>query len=173
MPVAIWVDVGKSLILTPVSRIVGGQPAAQHAWPWQVGLVSRQKTTSPNTTAPFCGGSLVSRAAVVTAAHCEQRVARFLVVVGDHDLATMDQGQRSIEPETWVSHPNYDARCHEICIAVTMSQPRLLHQVALTLLSPLACTSPPSLYREDMLTERMVCAASPGKDSCQVGTLLL
>ena len=100
--------------MTPVSRIVGGQPAAQHAWPWQVGLVSRQKTTSPNTTAPFCGGSLVSRAAVVTAAHCEQRVARFLVVVGDHDLATMDQGQRSIEPETWVSHPNYDARCHEI-----------------------------------------------------------
>ena len=109
-----WVDVCKSMILTPVSRIVGGQPAAQHAWPWQVGLVSRQKTTSPNTTAPFCGGSLVSRAAVVTAAHCEQRVARFLVVVGDHDLATMDQGQRSIEPETWVSHPNYDARCHEI-----------------------------------------------------------
>ena len=53
------------------------------------------------------------------------------------------------------------------------SQPRLLHQVALTLLSPAACTSPPSLYREDMVTERMVCAASPGKDSCQVGTLLL
>ena len=53
------------------------------------------------------------------------------------------------------------------------SQPRLLHQAALTLLSPLACTSPPSLYREDMLTERMVCAASPGKDSCQVDTLLL
>ena len=102
------------MILTPVSRIVGGQPAAQHAWPWQVGLVSRQKTTSTNTTTPFCGGSLVSRAAVVTAAHCEQRVARFLVVVGDHDLATMDQGQRSIEPESWVSHPNYDARCHEI-----------------------------------------------------------
>ena len=102
------------MILTPVSRIVGGQPAAQHAWPWQVGLVSRQKTTSTNTTTPFCGGSLVSRAAVVTAAHCEQRVARFLVVVGDHDLATLDQGQRSIEPESWVSHPNYDARCHEI-----------------------------------------------------------
>ena len=108
------VDVCESMILTPVSRIVGGQPAAQHAWPWQVGLVSRQKTTSPNTTTPFCGGSLVSRAAVVTAAHCEQRVARFLVVVGDHDLATLDQGQRSIEPESWVSHPNYDARCHEI-----------------------------------------------------------
>ena len=51
------------------------------------------------------------------------------------------------------------------------SQPRLLHQVALTLLSPLACTSPPSLYMEDMLTERMVCAASPG-DSCQVDMLL-
>ena len=60
----------------------------------------------------------MSRAAVVTAAHCEQRVARFLVVVGDHDLATMDQGQRSIEPESWVSHPNYDARCHERYLAI-------------------------------------------------------
>ena len=50
------------------------------------------------------------------------------------------------------------------------SQPRVLHQVSLTLLSPAACSSPPSLYMEDMVTERMVCAAGPGKDSCQVDT---
>ena len=44
------------------SRIVGGQDADQHEWPWIVSLEKSGKH--------FCGGSIISEKVVLTAAHC-------------------------------------------------------------------------------------------------------
>lgn len=46
-------------------RIVGGEEAKPHAWPWQALLYCS------NGTFPYmCGGSLVADKWVITAAHC-------------------------------------------------------------------------------------------------------
>lgn len=45
-------------------RIVGGQEAQPHEYPWHVGVDVR------NGREPFCGGSLISSRSVLTAAHC-------------------------------------------------------------------------------------------------------
>jgi hypothetical protein len=47
-------------------RIVGGQEARPHEFPWQVYL----PVTRPGGHIFFCGGSIVSRRHVLTAAHC-------------------------------------------------------------------------------------------------------
>lgn len=46
-------------------RITGGAQATPHQFPYQVGLII---ITSKGIT--FCGGSLISRTTVLTAAHC-------------------------------------------------------------------------------------------------------
>lgn len=49
------------------SRIVGGEIASNRDWPWQVGLQAE------NDDFIFCGGSLIDREWVITAAHCIYR----------------------------------------------------------------------------------------------------
>jgi len=50
------------------SRIVGGEPAAFAAWPWQVGILD---ASAPDSYfAQFCGGTLIAPGVVLTAGHC-------------------------------------------------------------------------------------------------------
>lgn len=46
-------------------RIIGGQEAWAHSWPWQVSLQF--------ATMPACGGAIIGPLWVVSAAHCFKR----------------------------------------------------------------------------------------------------
>merc|ERR1711962_954511 len=65
---------------TQSDRIVGGQEAEQHEYPWQVGLVSRNGKT------PWCGGTLISDRHIMTAAHCTagKTPASIQILLGEH-----------------------------------------------------------------------------------------
>lgn len=49
-------------------KVIGGEVAAEGAWPWQVALLVAGEPVSTDTQ--FCGGSLVLDTWVLTAAHC-------------------------------------------------------------------------------------------------------
>jgi secreted trypsin-like serine protease len=49
-------------------RILGGDVAAEGAWPWQVGLISPAEDSL--FYGQFCGGSLIAGVWILTAAHC-------------------------------------------------------------------------------------------------------
>lgn len=50
------------------AKVIGGEVAAEGAWPWQVALLVNGVPVS--TDSQFCGGSLVLDTWVLTAAHC-------------------------------------------------------------------------------------------------------
>lgn len=54
------------------SRIVGGEEARPHSWPWQVSLWCRYVDVEEQRRSEGhrCGGTIISNKWIVTAAHC-------------------------------------------------------------------------------------------------------
>lgn len=77
------------------SRIIGGTEAERNKYTFPVSLQDK--------IGHFCGGSLIARNAVLTAAHCQG--GSYDVVLGLHDLS--DSGQ-VMHMTREVPHPNYD-----------------------------------------------------------------
>jgi len=75
-------------ISNPVGRIVGGQDALMGQFPWLVNLGYRQQ--GKQGTLFKCGGTLIGRRYVLTAAHCVTELPRNfkleVIRVGEHDL---------------------------------------------------------------------------------------
>lgn len=58
---------GKRSFKIPTPRIVGGRPAQDGEFPWQVSIQNKNKN---GTYMHFCGGTILSNYTILTAAHC-------------------------------------------------------------------------------------------------------
>uniref|UniRef100_G1Q4X6 Peptidase S1 domain-containing protein n=2 Tax=Myotis lucifugus TaxID=59463 RepID=G1Q4X6_MYOLU len=90
---------------TELVGIVGGHDAADGAWPWQVGLWFWNQTSSQWILG--CGGSLIHRQWVLTAAHCipgrNPVTWHFKVQLGRMRPSYSD----SVQVARIIRHPNY------------------------------------------------------------------
>ncbi|XP_050314731.1 brachyurin-like [Anthonomus grandis grandis] len=86
-------------------RIVGGQEANAHQFPYQVGLYV---TYAMNQA--FCGGSLISQNYVLTAAHCAEGAVSMQVILGAHNISDTSESSRQTQTSaTFIVHPSWDS----------------------------------------------------------------
>ena len=88
--------------------IGGGCRVKAHSMPWVVSLAWR---SNPHnfSSGHHCGGTLISKNLVLTAAHCGigwTEPEKLIISVGDHDIKEMD-GEQIIEVEKIITHKGY------------------------------------------------------------------
>uniref|UniRef100_A0AB38ZEQ2 Venom S1 protease with CUB domain 10 n=1 Tax=Oncocephalus sp. TaxID=2944721 RepID=A0AB38ZEQ2_9HEMI len=80
------------------SRILHGSDVAPHEFPWMVGLLG-----SAQATHTFCGGTIVTKRHVISAAHCTLKIEATHVIVGTDHLVKRE-GAQVIPVEKTINH---------------------------------------------------------------------
>jgi len=95
---------------TAHTKIVGGAFSELHAWPWIAALGFKDPKT--NKTSYSCGGSLITKRHILTAAHCAIPPRLFTVRLGEHELKNDTDGATPIDIAIAdkIIHSGYDGR---------------------------------------------------------------
>ncbi|NXV39556.1 TRY2 protein, partial [Rissa tridactyla] len=87
------------------NRIVGGRSCQKKRHPYQVVLLGPQKNI-------HCGGVLIDKFWVLTAAHCDTK-RPIPIRMGDHSLKTKEGTEQCINSAKAFIHPNYNPSSHD------------------------------------------------------------
>merc|ERR1712123_477531 len=139
------VNLPKSFLEESVTSVVGGNEVEENSYPWMAALGSR--ALNNGGVRWFCGGSLISKNMILTAAHCVQNLGLSLDMVrlGAHNL-----GESAFEdvddytPKQVIVHPDYkdDGSFPEHDIAVIVLQTKDLGVRMRKEVSPVCLPSP-------------------------------
>ncbi|MBW3935403.1 serine protease, partial [Neisseria meningitidis] len=108
---------------------VGGYECTPHSQPHQVSL---------NVGYHFCGGSLLNKDWVVSAAHCYK--SRLEVRMGEHHIRQNENTEQFVSSSRVIRHPNYNSYSlvHDIML-IKLSQPAVFNQNVQPVALPESC----------------------------------
>jgi len=86
------------------NRVVNGQDARPHSWPWQISLQVKHGSRYHHT----CGGTLVAPRWVLTAGHCIWPGDVYRIVLGEHSMSTQEGTEQTRDVLRIIVHPDWD-----------------------------------------------------------------
>jgi secreted trypsin-like serine protease len=87
-------------------RVVGGTPATIQDNPWQVAILAER--VPENLSAQFCGGSIVGRRWVVTAAHCVDNGTNAADISVLEGTASLENNKSRVSADQVIVHCNWN-----------------------------------------------------------------
>lgn len=113
---SVYSDCGRSNVATSLVR----QTAKRGAWPWQILIL--------NNKGPVCGGTIINRQWIVTAAHCIYRKSarQITIRVGEHNTKSREGSEVDIPAERIVQHPSYNPSTWDFDIAMIKVSRRIV-----------------------------------------------
>ncbi|XP_067399049.1 trypsin-3-like [Emydura macquarii macquarii] len=118
-------------------RIIGGGPCPIGSRPYQVALLRNGRIS--------CGGSLIDRKWVLTAAHCSSQIRSLQVRLGDYNLR-MNEGTEQIRKVcNYFVHPKYNPKPRDNdFMLLELDEPAQLNNHVNTISLPTSCPAPGS-----------------------------
>ena len=92
-------------------RILGGKEAAANNYNWLVLMV----TTMPSGQRFMCGGNILTKTKILTAAHCVHNAHSVRIYAGIHQI---NQARKFIRVKSTIVHEKYGFPNHDIAIAI-------------------------------------------------------
>ncbi|KAK6494151.1 ovochymase-2 isoform X1 [Huso huso] len=93
---------------TQVARVVNGEEAIPHSWPWQVSMQARFIEVVPFQHS--CGGTLIHEEWVLTAAHCFQQLSRpnnWQMCLGKHNMTFLEPTEQCSGIDAIIIHEGF------------------------------------------------------------------
>ncbi|XP_054988707.1 granzyme B-like [Sorex araneus] len=119
---------------TEAGEIIGGHEAKPHSRPYMANLQYFKEKSYKLTR---CGGFLIRKDVVMTAAHCHGSMMN--VTLGAHNIRQKEESQQVIPVRRAIPHPNYNKehRCNDIMLLKLESNAKMTKEVKpLTLPGP-------------------------------------
>ncbi|XP_071946577.1 complement factor B-like isoform X2 [Antedon mediterranea] len=136
-------------------RVSGGWEAIEGAWPWQAMLWKSQFDVNSNKYIPddslFCGGSIIDREWILTAAHCfrnynkEDHIRPILVGLGYTNRFDKKEYTKQVTVKQVIKHGDYDSSTFDNDIALL----KLKEPIEFSVYIQPVCL--PNITREDKL----------------------
>uniref|UniRef100_A0A673C046 Peptidase S1 domain-containing protein n=1 Tax=Sphaeramia orbicularis TaxID=375764 RepID=A0A673C046_9TELE len=95
---------GTPAVKPNTNRVVNGEDAVPHSWPWQISLQVKHGSRFHHT----CGGTLIGPRWVLTAGHCIWPGDVYRVVLGEHDMSQQEGTEQIRDVLRIVVHPLWD-----------------------------------------------------------------
>ncbi|KAK5907875.1 hypothetical protein CesoFtcFv8_005679 [Champsocephalus esox] len=134
---------GSPAVQPETSRVVNGEEARPHSWPWQISLQVKHGSRFHHT----CGGTLIAPRWVLTAGHCITPGDVYRVVLGEHDQSQQEGSEQLRDVMRIIVHPDWDidfvARGNDLALLKLDESPVLSDSVGPACLPPPGGDPPP------------------------------
>lgn len=136
----------------PNERIVGGRDCKFGECPWQAVLFSEDDE-------PFCGGTILSKQFILTAAHCMNQTKYFKVIVGEMNTLKKDGTESMHKVDKIIIHPKFVRLTYDFDIAVI----KLKEAINFTDNIIPACLPEPDFAEQVLMNERQAMVSGFGR----------